>query len=197
MITCILLAAGLSERFGSPKALACLAPKTTVLQHLLTILLQSACDEIVVVLGANASSIEPTIVIQSRIRVVYNKHYNFGQTSSLQTGWQAVDSASKGIMFLPVDCPLVKASSIDDIIHSFKNNSPDVLIPSYKNKKGHPPIFHQRLTPSVLNIPTSQGINSLFTQYPVQTIAINDPGIVQSFNTLEEFESIKAAISKQ
>jgi CTP:molybdopterin cytidylyltransferase MocA len=74
-----------------------------------------------VVLGAHARQIQPSIFIHSRIRVVYNKDYYFGQTSSVQAGWREADDSSQGVMFLPVDCPLVQASSIDQIIHHFKN----------------------------------------------------------------------------
>src|SRR5476649_2576875 len=159
MITCILLSAGLSERFGSPKALARISDNTTAIQHVQNTLLQSSCDEIIVVLGAHAAEIRPSIFIHSRIRVVYNKSYYFGQTSSVQAGWREANNSSQGIMFLPVDCPLVQASSIDQIIHYFKKHDPNILIPSYQNKKGHPPIFHQRLKSTILNLPTGLGLN--------------------------------------
>ena len=190
MITCILLSAGLSERFGSPKALACMGDGK-VIEHLQNTLLQSSCDEIVIVLGAHAQQIQPSIFIHSRIRVVYNKDYFFGQTSSLQTGWRQINSSSIGVMFLPVDCPLIKPTTINEIIHHFNKSNPDILIPTYQNKKGHPPIFHQRLASKILDLPMDRGLNSLFTDHPPQTIEINDPGIIKSFNTPEEFEKIK------
>ena len=190
MITCILLSAGLSERFGSPKALAPIA-KNNVIQHLQNTFLESTCDNIVVVLGANHKDIEPFIFIHKRIRVVYNKDYYFGQTSSIQAGLKAVENSSAGIMFQPVDCPLVQASSVDTIIDCFKKNSPDLLIPCYQGKKGHPPIFHQRLRQTILELPLTLGLNSLFSYNPPQTLDIDDPGILKSFNTPEEFEAIK------
>jgi len=189
MITCILLSAGLSERFGSPKALACISGNT-VIQHVQNTLLQSSCDEIIVVLGAHARQIQPSIFIHSRIRVVYNKDYNLGQTSSVKAGWREADNSSTGVMFLPVDCPLIQASSIDKIIHYFKKHDPDILVPSYQNKKGHPPIFHQRLKSKVLNLPMDLGLNFLFTNHPPQTIEIDDPGITKNFNTPEDLKEI-------
>lgn len=190
MFTCILLSAGLSERFGSPKALANLSGKA-IIQHVQNALLQSTCDQIIVVLGAHAREIEPSIFIHSRIRVVYNKQYYFGQTSSVQAGWREAEMSCEGVLFLPVDCPWVKTSSIDTIIQHFKQHDPDVLIPTYQNKKGHPPIFHQRLRSKVLELPRDIGLNSLFANHPPQIIEIEDPGIVQSFNTPEEFKEIQ------
>jgi len=191
MITCILLSAGASERFGSPKALACLSG-TPVIEHVQKTLLQSSCDKIIVVLGAHALQVQPSIFIHSRISVVYNKDYNFGQTSSVQAGWREADISSEGVLFLPVDCPLVQASSIDKVIHHFKKlGDPDILVPTYRNKKGHPPIFHQRLKSKILNLPVDLGLNSLFADHPPQTIEIDDPGIIKNFNTPQELEALK------
>ncbi len=195
MVTCILLSAGLSERFGSPKALASMGGNT-VIQHVQNTLLESSCDEIIVVLGAHARQIQPSIFIHSRIRVVYNKNYNLGQTSSVKAGWREADNSSTGVMFLPVDCPLVQPSSICMIIDYFKEHDPDILVPSYRNKNGHPPIFHQRLKSKVLNLPMDLGLNSLFADHPPQTIEINDSGIIKNFNTPQEFEEIRI-ISKR
>lgn len=194
MITCILLSAGSSERFGSPKALAPLYG-ATVIEHVQKILLQSACDEIIIVLGDHEQQIRPSLFNHNRIRVVYNKDHYFGQTSSVQAGWREVKNTCEGVMFLPVDCPLVQASSISLIIDHFNKTSPDILIPTYKNKKGHPPIFSQRLRSKILDLSRTQGLNSLFAEHPPQTMEINDPGIIKSFNTPQEFEEI--IISRQ
>lgn len=189
MLTCILLSAGLSERFGSPKALAQLYG-TTVIEHVQKKLLQTSCDEILVVLGAHAEQIQPSIFNHSRIRVVYNKDYILGQTSSVQAGWRDIKNTSTDVMFLPVDCPIAQSTSIDKVIHYFKENETDILIPCHNNKKGHPPVFSQRLRSKVLDLPLDMGLNSLFAAHPPQTIEINDPGIIKSFNTLEELELI-------
>jgi molybdenum cofactor cytidylyltransferase len=189
MITAILLSAGLSERFGSPKALACLWG-TTVIEHLQNTLLQSSCDKIIVVLGAHAGLIEPSLLKHSRIRVVYNKNYIFGQTSSVQSGWREEGNLSEGVLFLPVDCPFVQTSTIDQMINHFKKQDPDILVPTYHHQKGHPPIFHQRLKSKILSLPMDQGLNSLYAQHPPQIIELDDPGIIESFNTPEEFERI-------
>lgn len=191
MITCILLSAGLSQRFGSPKALANIAGNTAI-QHVQNTLLESTCDKIIVVLGDRAEQIRPSIFIHSRINVVYNKHYNFGQTYSVQEGWRHADEDSEGIMFLPVDCPLVKASTVNTVIDHFRNKNTDILIPTYQHKKGHPPVFSQRLKSKALDIPNTLGLNSLFADHPPQTIEINDSGIVKSFNTPEELEKINS-----
>jgi len=188
MINCLLLSAGLSERFGSPKALAPIAGKTAIEQVQLA-LLQSSCAKIIIVLGAHADKIHPYIFIHNRIYVVYNKNYYFGQTSSVQVGLKQAEN-SNGIMLWPVDCPFIQSSTVDQAIDQFEKNGPDILIPTYQGKKGHPPIFNQRLKTKILDLPTGSGLNSIFTAHPPQTIEINDSGIIKSFNTPEEFKKL-------
>jgi len=191
MYTCILLSAGSSERFGSPKALAQISG-TTIIEHIQQTLLKSRCEQIIVVLGGHADQIAPSIFNHKRIRVVYNNRYNLGQTSSVQTGWREAENTSQGIMFLPVDCPLVLASSIDTIMDHFTENEAEILIPTYKGRKGHPPVFHQRLKDEILGLTTDQGLNSLFARHPPKMLEVNDPGIIKSFNTPQELEAIIA-----
>ena len=189
MVTCLLLTAGLSGRFGSPKALA-LLKQNTVIEHLQNILLQTACDKIIVVLGAAASMIEPYLFKHKRIRIVHNKDYDFGQTSSVQTGLRNIGNKTTGIMLLPVDCPLIRVSTFDLLIDHFKKERPDILIPTCGHQKGHPPIFHVRLKPEILDLPLNAGINSLFMTHLPHTLEIDDPGINKTFNTREEFKTI-------
>ncbi|MBF0503979.1 MAG: nucleotidyltransferase family protein [Candidatus Omnitrophica bacterium] len=189
MISCLVLSAGLSERFGSPKPLAPFKG-TTVIGHILKTLLETSCDEIIVVLGASSHIIFPTLFNHTRIRVVYNKDYNFGQTSSVQMGWRSLSENVSGVMILPVDCPLLQASSIEKMIQCFNEKNPEILIPTFNHRKGHPPIFKADLKEEVLGLPFNLGLNSLFSAHPPQTIEIDDIGVIKSFNTPEELEII-------
>lgn len=189
MISCILLAAGLSQRFGSPKALAQIHHQPAIL-HIQQTLLKSSCNEIIIVLGAAMEMIQPYVLNHKRIRIVYNKDYNFGQTSSIKAGIKAVDNAALGLMFWPVDCPLINASSVDTLIECFLKESPAILIPTYQDKRGHPPLFHKKLKEEILNLPLDKGLNSLFLKHQICEMEINDAGIIKSFNTKEEKEKL-------
>jgi molybdenum cofactor cytidylyltransferase len=182
MISCVILAAGLSERFGSPKAMARIQSETCI-ELIQRNLLNTPCQEIIVVLGAYADKIQPYVFNHKRIRVVYNKNYKFGQISSAQTAVACLDPASLGSMFLPVDCPFLLPSTIETLINYFLQNQPNILVPTYCQKKGHPPIFHQKLNNEILSVPLNRGLNSLFAAKTIQTLEINDPGITQTFNT--------------
>jgi molybdenum cofactor cytidylyltransferase len=189
MISCILLTGGESQRFGSPKALADIHGKKAI-EVLQDQLIQSLADEIIIVTGAHDHLIKPYVFNHSKVRIVHNKDYKFGQTSSFLTGINVVDPNCQGLMLLPVDCPFLLTTTIDELIAYFQQRNPAILIPSYQGKRGHPPVFHIKLKNEILNLNVERGLNSLMLQHQVQTIDINDPGIIQTFNTQEELEEI-------
>ncbi len=191
MVSGIVLAAGLSTRFGSPKALADIHGKPAI-AFLLEKLIQTKLSKIIIVLGANSEEIQPFIFKHTMIQVVYNKHYKFGQTSSVQSGLNLLSARSNGFMLLPVDGPFVKVSTIDSLIDHFMMHRPSILIPAFENRKGHPPVIDTKFKEQIQRLDHSQGINSIFQTHTkeIQTLEFQDPGVRQTFNTPEELSRI-------
>ena len=192
MITCVLLSAGLSQRFGSPKALAKLHNET-VIEHLQKMLVETQVGEIIVVLGAHADQIKPYLLDHKKVTFVYNKDYNFGQTSSFKTGVKNVSNDTRGIMLLPVDFPFVSSDTITTLIQYFLDNRPNILIPMFKDKKGHPPLFSSKFRDEFLALDNESGLNTVAHthQSEITSFPVEDIGVISTFNTLDEFESIK------
>ncbi len=195
MISCIILAAGSSQRFGSPKALAQILRQTTetAIERLQQTCLNSKIDEIIIVLGDHRTDIEPFVLKHPRIKTAINNEFARGQTSSFQVGLKMISSGAQGIMLFPVDTPIVKAQTINVLIEHFRKEIPQILIPMYQNKKGHPPIFHSKLKNDLLKLPDSIGLNEFQSarQSEISYVSVDDPGILRGFNTPEELEQIK------
>jgi molybdenum cofactor cytidylyltransferase len=195
MISCILLAAGESVRFGSPKALASINGQP-VLCYILAKLLKTRLSEIVVVLGANAEEINPLIPTHPRIKNIVNKNYRLGQTSSFQTGLEITAPETRGVMLLPLDMPFITSATIDLLIETFLTEAPPLLVPTYKGKNGHPPLFSRRLLQEFRDLKTEEPLSSIQHRHANETrkLEVADQGIFLSFNTPQEFEKIKFEI---
>ena len=190
MVRCVLLSAGESQRFGSPKALV-KTSKQTAIEELQNTLVNSVADEIMVVLGAHLDAVKPHVLNHKKVHIVYNKDYKLGQTSSFQAGLSSVGNDSRAVLLVPVDCPFIRTSTINALIGCFNEKNPDILIPTYQGKRGHPPLFNASLKQEILALPTSVGLNTLFKRYIPKTLEINDPGIIRTFNTPTELEKIR------
>ena len=195
MFTCILLCAGAGRRFGSPKALARLGGET-VIERLQKLLLKTQVDEIIAVLGAHADQVKPYLLKHECIKFVHNKDYKFGQTSSFKAGLQCASQDTQGILLLPVDYPLIRGDTINKLIEFFSENNPLILIPSFEGQRGHPPIFSNSLKGDFLLLDNNSGLNSVAHTHVGQTkiLPVSDRGVIQTFNTQEEFEALKRNI---
>ncbi len=191
MFTCIILAAGLSTRFGQPKALAQIYTQPAI-TCILNKALSSNSDEIIVVLGAHQQLIEPHVLNHKRIQIVYNKDYLLGQTSSYQAALKQASVQSQGFLLWPVDCPFIQTETINQLIKNSKTSNALISLPTYLGRRGHPPLFNASLRNELLHLLPSTGINSLYQKYAtmIECVPINDPGITQTFNTPEELNAL-------
>ncbi len=191
ILSCILLSAGLSSRFGVPKALARINHET-VIEYLQKLLLATDLTEIIVVLGHRAHLIKPLLFNHKRIRVVHNKDYKLGQTSSFQAGLREISSGAEGIMLFPIDYPMIRKGTLEELIAYFLGKTPTILVPAWQGKRGHPPLFHARMKEEILSLETSLGVNAVIHRHQTDTVLlpVSDHGVTQSFNTPEEFDQL-------
>ena len=195
MVTCILLAAGESRRFGSPKALAQIKGQTLI-AALTQRLIAAGAGKIVVVLGADSEQIQPRIPQNPCLAVVLNKDHLEGQTSSFKAGLEAVPQETRGVMLLPIDVPFVKKETLEALIATFMEKQPLILMPTFEGNFGHPPIFSSKLIPEFKELKNSDPLNTVQRHHAdrILEIPVTDEGIRASFNTPEEFAKINAAL---
>lgn len=196
MISCIVLAAGLSQRFLSPKALAEFNGRT-IIERIQEMLIETALNEIVIVLGHEQERIKQHLLNHKKIIFVYNKNFNFGQTSSFQSGLKMLSPESRGVFLLPVDFPVVKKSTMDILIsHLDQMSHKNILIPTFHGNKGHPPYFASSLFEEFTQLDFSEGINTISHRHKDQVdfVEVADPGVLETFNTREELEILKGKL---
>lgn len=189
MVSCVLLSAGYSSRFGSPKALAKVG-SISVIEHMVSGLLTTQIDRVLVILGAGADQIKPHVLKHKQINIVYNKNFNLGQTSSFKAGLSALPDETSGIMLLPVDYPFVQPATIDALIAEFTRTKPAVLVPTYHSRNGHPPIFSSTLRDGFLSLDEAQGVNQIVHKHTALQFPVDDEGVVATFNTPQEFDRL-------
>lgn len=137
-VTAIVLAAGGSTRFGSPKQIHMHKGKT-LLQKAIAAAMDAGADPIIVVLGAEAEAVEQTLG-DSPVRMVVNKDWATGLASSLATGLRAVDSGCAGVLVTLADQPLVDANALSRLIAVFDSQH-RIVASGYNGTVGVPAIF--------------------------------------------------------
>lgn len=191
MLSGMILAAGESRRMeGRVKALL-LIDGESFLERIINSMSNADIGELVVVLGADHEKIEAEVNMMCA-RIVINKNWEQGQLSSLRAGINNLSSSSEGVLFTLVDHPLVKVSTYVELAERWKEKKENIVIPSYRGRKGHPTIFPRRLYRNILegeyqlgarNIIKNEGSSVLFVQ-------VDDPGVVQDIDTIEDYRRL-------
>jgi len=191
VLSAVVLAAGEARRMGS--FLKALLPigDTTFVERIVDVLAQTDSGEIIVVLGYDHARIEREARLD-RVRVVVNAQWKQGQLSSLQTAVRNLSPESEGMLFTPVDHPLVQPSTCSALIEQWRKDPGRIVIPRYKGRKGHPAIFPSRLYGPLLHDELPGGARDLIYREmeSVLFMPVSDPGVIQDIDTPDDYRRL-------
>jgi molybdenum cofactor cytidylyltransferase len=133
----VVLGAGKSSRFGTPKQLLPFG-NTTLLGQAVRNANASALNRVVVVLGRASEELRATVDF-GRAEVVENTAYGMGCASSLLAGLDSTGQDCDAIALLLGDQPGVSADYIDHVIATWQQNRPWAAVTAY-NPSPYSPI---------------------------------------------------------
>ena len=110
----IVLAAGASRRMGRPKQLLAVAGRP-LLEGVVASACASRLDEVVVMLGANATAVLAAVNL-GRARAVINPEHAAGLSSSLRAGLAALGDEVSLAMVILGDQPAISGALLDELL---------------------------------------------------------------------------------
>jgi len=179
MIAGLILAAGESSRMGQDKALLTYGDRT-FLEIIVATLHEAGMERVVVVLGHHAEQIQGAVTLEGA-EIVINRDYARGQTSSLQAGLRALESPSlEAVVLCLVDHPLVSADTVRRLISSFRQSGAPVVIPTFRNQRGHPVVIGRALFEELKSLSPDEGANTVIRKHHDATtlVEVGDKGIL-------------------
>jgi molybdenum cofactor cytidylyltransferase len=213
MIAGIILAAGESRRMGRDKALLAYRGRT-FLETIIQTLRAAGIENIAVVLGHHAEEIQKATGLAGA-RVVFNRDYQQGQTSSLQAGIRAVAAMSssplfemgsggedtattagvgaaapEAIVLALVDHPAVAPATVKRLLEAFRESQAPVVIPTHQGQRGHPVVISRALFAELLALGPGQGANTVIRKYRDMTrfVEVDDPGVLLDVDDEETYQ---------
>ncbi|MEW6672139.1 MAG: nucleotidyltransferase family protein [Thermodesulfobacteriota bacterium] len=196
----IILAAGLSIRFGRPKQLVDLGGKPLI-DWVVDACLSSRLDKIVVVIGADAENISSGLSAKyrdPRITAIMTPQYREGMSRSLQAGLAEVMQDSPSVMFLLGDQPLVGTTLINALLESFWESDKDICVPVHGGRRGNPTLFTSRFYKQLLKVSGDIGAREIIQAHPeaVLAVEIEDPLPFYDIDTEKDLETLRAILEK-
>jgi molybdenum cofactor cytidylyltransferase len=192
MIGAVVLAAGLSSRMGSPKMLLKWGD-STVIEQVVDSLNQAGVDEVVVVAGALFEEMS-TLLDSKDVLVVVNPNYKNGEmTDSLQVGLSGLSTSTTAAMIVLGDQPFVNPATIRMLIQAFEKTSHNIVMPSMKNRRGHPWIIRRLLWKEIMALQAPKTMRDFMrkNQEDIHYVLVDDENIIKDMDTPEDYQRLK------
>ena len=158
-------------------------------------LLQSACDFVVVVAGANTDFLRP-VVYQNSAYLVRNWKPEFGQFSSLRLGLQAaLDRGRDAVCVTLVDRPPARPDTLLTLKDHFLRTAPErvwAVVPQFDGKHGHPVIFSREMMEVFLRADVSANARQIEHQHQnrIEYVSVDDARVAMNINTPEDYSAL-------
>ena len=183
----VVLGAGRSSRFGTPKQLLPFGD-TTMLGQVVRNASVSDLDRVVVVLGRASGELRDSVDF-GRALVVENTAYGTGCASSLLAGMDAAGEDCEALVLLLGDQPGVRAGFIDSVLSEWCRKRPWASVTSYDGELGHPFVFAREAFEDLRGLHGDKAVWKLIEAYPqrVDHVEIEAP-LPPDVDTQEDYE---------
>lgn len=189
-----ILAAGFSSRMGRFKPLLSLNDEL-VIQRVIRVSKAVGIQNIAVVTGHNREEILP-VLTAAGAEEAYNRRFEEGMFTSIQTGIAALPPELDGFFILPVDCPLVTEEILRVLMEKFDPQR--FTVPCYRGKKGHPLLVPAGYREEILKHDGKGGLKAItdrdFDQ--MRRIEVDYEGVVMDMDTPQAYEEILAYLER-
>jgi len=190
VIVAVVLSAGESSRMGRPKALLPIDGQTFI-ERIVAALKQTRVGKIIVILGHNASELQPKIS-HLPVEILINTDYKLGQLSSLQLAVRhlQLDHDCDGMLVHLVDHPYLTPALVQEMIRRFYETKKRIIVPKFHGKRGHPVIFSRELFAELLSAPVDQGAKAVVNAHRADTLEVEteEAGIALDIDTPELYQ---------
>ena len=184
-IGCVILAAGSSSRFGSPKQLAQYKGRSFI-ENIIDTSLKVNFSERLVVLGFAYETILRKINNYD-INIINNPDWEAGQSESVKLGVNyLIFKNVNAILFLLVDQPQISSSMINKVLTEFAYNKPNIIVHDYHGQNRHPILFSHKVFQELLKIKGDKGGRQLFDKYSPKKIELSDDYLAIDVDTYDD-----------
>jgi molybdenum cofactor cytidylyltransferase len=180
----VVLAAGASTRFGSPKQLVRLQGRP-LLHAAVARAVEVAGQAVTVVLGAHAADLAP-LLRHSTASVIVNREWSEGIGSSIRTGVSRLPPSCEGVLIMLADQPAVTADDLRRLVETWRRQPDYIIAAQYDGTTGVPAIFPRLYFSSLTELRGDQGARALIHRNRDRVVRVPMAGAAIDIDTPED-----------
>jgi molybdenum cofactor cytidylyltransferase len=169
--------------------------ESTVLSKTLENVRAAGVDEVVLVLGFSAQTIQQQLSISAigSLKVVVNQAYERGMASSLREGLSALDPQTDAALVVLADQPFIRPETFDRIIDQYCRSNAQIVIPLYKGFRGNPVLLDRSVFPEVMALDGDVGCRAIFGSHleGIVKLEVDDVGILLDIDNKGDYERLR------
>ncbi len=187
-IASIIIAAGYSSRMGSFKPLLSFGEYTAV-ETVLNTYRMAGIEDIILVVGYRGEELAE-ISRKTNAAFVINDHYPDGMYSSIIKGVETLDKTTKAFFIHPVDIPLVKKNTVEQLTYAFGKRSRGIIYPTFDDIRGHPPLISTKYREDILKGDGKGGLRALLDGFEedAELVPVYDEATIMDMDTMEDYK---------
>jgi molybdenum cofactor cytidylyltransferase len=193
----IILAAGGSSRFGTPKQLARLRGETLV-GRAVAAAIGGGCAPVIVVIGANGKEVAGAVANRIPI-VVENRDWPNGIGTSIGVGVRQLverDPDVGAALLMVCDQPLVTTDTVNNLITQRKRTGKAIVASNYSNTAGVPAVFDRSCFQELLNLQDDTGAKPIIMKDPARVECVPFPEGALDIDRVEDLTTYVAGRAK-
>ncbi len=185
----IILAAGQSTRYGSPKQLLDWKGKPFV-RHIAETALRSGLWPVVVVTGFRSADVESCLK-DIPVQIVHNPEYEQGQSTSIKVGVASLPQKTGGALFLLADQPQIPDEAIRALTEIHAKELQPIIAPLVlEERRANPVLFDRVAFSDLLQLTGDIGGRAIFSKYKVEYMPWHDDILLLDVDKPEDYQRL-------
>lgn len=180
----IVLAAGASTRFGSPKQLVRIGGRP-LLHTVVARTAEVTGNALIVVLGAGAGQLAP-LLRHSPGSVVINRHWREGLASSIRAGVARLPPTCAGVLLVLADQAAVTSDDLKRLAGTWRRRPRCIVAALYAGTAGAPAIFPRATFAELAALRGDSGAKAVLHRSPDRVVRVPMPSAELDLDTPED-----------
>ncbi|MDA4118335.1 MAG: nucleotidyltransferase family protein [Thaumarchaeota archaeon] len=185
----VILAAGLSSRFGGTKQVAELDGKKLV-ERVVDSIPEAKVREIVVVVGHDAAAVRRALGRREKVKVTFNAGYSRGMSTSINAGMRALAKDADGVMLMLGDQPFVTRSLVERLLKRYRSGKKIVAV-SQGGVVAPPVIFPRAFFQELRDLEGDHGAKTIIQRHADSLSVVNTTS--RAVTDIDTREDLRAA----